>query len=97
MRLDPNPAAVHLYNALRYGEAQAGAALLAGDGIVGLLEFLKQLGLIGSGNTSEALSPTGRSESRHLSLRIPPATPHSDFTPKTKAPTEAGAKFSPMR
>jgi hypothetical protein len=37
---------VHLNNALRYGESQAGAALLLGDGIVGLLELLKQLGLI---------------------------------------------------
>ena len=31
LRLDPNPAAVHLNNALRYGEAQAGAALLADE------------------------------------------------------------------
>ena len=38
LRLDPNPAAVHLNDALRYGEPQAGAALLAGDGIVGLLK-----------------------------------------------------------
>jgi hypothetical protein len=47
LRLDPNPSAVHLDNALRYCESQAGAALLLGDGIVGLLKLLKQLGLIG--------------------------------------------------
>src|SRR6516165_4218778 len=47
LRLDPNPSAVHLDDALRYGQPQAGAALLAGDRIVGLLELLKQLGLIG--------------------------------------------------
>jgi hypothetical protein len=41
---------VHLNDALRYGEAQAGAALLAGDGIVGLLKLLEQLGLIGGGD-----------------------------------------------
>jgi hypothetical protein len=49
LRLDPDLAAMHLDDALRYGEPQAGAALLTGDGIVGLLELLKQLGLIGSG------------------------------------------------
>ena len=37
---------MHLDDALRYGEPQASAALLAGDRIVGLLELLKQLGLI---------------------------------------------------
>ena len=41
---------MHLDDALRYGEPQAGTALLLGDGIVGLLELLKQLGLIGSGD-----------------------------------------------
>src|SRR6516165_4761650 len=49
LRLDPDLAAVHLNDALRYGEPKTGAALLACDGIVGLLELLKQLGLIGSG------------------------------------------------
>jgi hypothetical protein len=39
---------VHLDNAFRYGETQAGTAFLAGNGIVGLLELLKKLGLIGS-------------------------------------------------
>jgi hypothetical protein len=39
---------VHLNDALGYGKPQAGAALLAGDGIVGLLELVKQLGLIDS-------------------------------------------------
>ena len=48
LRLDPDLAAVHLDDALRYGEPQASAAFLAGDGIVGLLEFLEQLGLVGS-------------------------------------------------
>ncbi len=41
---------MHLNDALGYGEPQAGAALLAGDRIVGLLELLKQLGLIDSGD-----------------------------------------------
>jgi 2-iminobutanoate/2-iminopropanoate deaminase len=36
---------VHRDDAFRYGEPQAGATLLARDGIVSLLEFLKQLGL----------------------------------------------------
>ena len=35
LRLDPDLPAVHLDDALRYGEPQAGAALLAGDGVVG--------------------------------------------------------------
>src|SRR5215813_10589519 len=39
LRLDPNPSAVHLNDALRYGQPQAGAALLTGDGIVGLLKL----------------------------------------------------------
>jgi len=56
LRLDPNPSAVHLNDALRYGEAQAGAALLASDGIVGLLKLLKQLGLIGSGDAGAGVS-----------------------------------------
>jgi len=56
LRLDPNPSAVHLNDALRYGEAQAGAALLAGGGIVGLLEFLKQLCLVGSGDAGSGVS-----------------------------------------
>jgi len=43
--LDPNPASVHLNDALRYGETQAGAALFSGDGIVGLLKlFMSALG-----------------------------------------------------
>src|SRR5262249_2224758 len=48
LRLDPDLAAVHLNDAFRYSEAQASAAFLAGDGIVGLLKLLKQVGLIGS-------------------------------------------------
>src|SRR6516225_10537148 len=47
-RLDQNPSPVHLNDALGYGESQAGAALLAGNSIVGLLKFLEQLRLIGS-------------------------------------------------
>jgi hypothetical protein len=39
LRLDPNPAAVHLNDALRYGKSQSSAALLAGDGIIGLLKL----------------------------------------------------------
>src|SRR6516164_2736027 len=48
LRLDPDSAPVHLNDALRYGKSQAGAALLAGYRVVGLLKLLKQLGLIGS-------------------------------------------------
>jgi hypothetical protein len=40
---------VHLNDALGYSESQPGAALLLGDGIVGLLKLLKLLGLISSG------------------------------------------------
>ena len=50
LRLDPNPSAVHLNDALRYGQSQAGAAFLASDRIVGLLKLLKQLDPISSGN-----------------------------------------------
>jgi hypothetical protein len=39
LRLDPDLAAVHLDDAFGYSEAQAGAALLLGDGIVGLLKL----------------------------------------------------------
>src|SRR5262249_10162558 len=46
LRLDPNPPAVHLDDALGYGESQPGAALLARDRIVGLLKLLKELGLV---------------------------------------------------
>jgi hypothetical protein len=56
LRFDPDFAAVHLNHALRYGEPQAGATLLASDRIVGLLELLKQLSLIGSGNTGAGVA-----------------------------------------
>src|SRR5262249_38058530 len=56
LRLDPNPSAVHLNDALGDGQSQAGAALLAGDGIVSLLELLKQLGLIGSGDAGSGVT-----------------------------------------
>jgi hypothetical protein len=49
LRVEPDLAPVHLNDAFRYGKSQAGAALLARDGIVGLLELPKQLGLIGGG------------------------------------------------
>ena len=47
---------MHLNDALGYREPQAGAALLAGDGIVGLLKLLKQLGLIGSGDAGSGVT-----------------------------------------
>ena len=56
LRLDPDLAAVHLNDAFRYGESQAGATFLLGDGIVGLLELLKQLGLVGSGNAGAGVT-----------------------------------------
>src|SRR5262249_1877616 len=56
LRLNPNPSAVHLNNSLRYGEPQAGAALPAGDRIVGLLKLLKQLALIRSGDARAGVS-----------------------------------------
>jgi len=55
MRLDPYLTAVHLDDALRYCEPQPGTTLLAGDGIVGLLKLLKQLGLIGSGDAGSGV------------------------------------------
>jgi len=51
LRLDPDFFPMHLADALGDGKPQGGAAFLAGDGIVGLLEFLEQLGLVGSGDT----------------------------------------------
>src|SRR6516164_11301176 len=56
LRLDPNPSAVHLNDALRYGKPQASATLLAGDRIVGLLELLKQIGLIGDGDAGAGVA-----------------------------------------
>ena len=56
LRLDPNPAAVHLNDPLGDGQSQAGAALLAGDRIIGLLKLLKQLGLIGSGDARSGVT-----------------------------------------
>ena len=41
LRLDPNPPAMHLNDPLGDGQSQAGATLLASDGIVGLLELLE--------------------------------------------------------
>ena len=56
LRLDPDSAAVHLNDPLGDGESQTGAALLAGDGIVGLLKFLEQVGLIGSGDAGAGVT-----------------------------------------
>src|SRR6516164_1694557 len=56
LRLDPDFAPVHLNNAFRYGKPQAGAALLSGDGVVGLLKLLKQVGLIGSGDAGASVA-----------------------------------------
>ena len=43
---EPDLAAVHLYDALRDREAEAGATLLLSDGVVSLLELFEQLLLI---------------------------------------------------
>ena len=56
LRLDPDSASVHLNDALRYSEPQAGAAFLASNGIVGLLELLKQVGLIGGGDAGTGVT-----------------------------------------
>jgi hypothetical protein len=56
LRLDPDLTAVHLDNALGDGQSQAGAALLARDRIIGLLELLKQLGLIGCGDARTSIA-----------------------------------------
>jgi hypothetical protein len=55
LRLNPDLPPVHLNDALRYGEPQAGAALLARDRVVGLLELLKQL-------AAEMPGPVSRTE-----------------------------------
>ena len=56
LQLNPDFAPMHLNDALRYGKAQAGTAFLLGDGIVGLLKLLKQLGLIGSGDAGTGVT-----------------------------------------
>jgi hypothetical protein len=56
LRLDPNPTTVHFDDALGYGEAQSSTAFLAGDGIVGLLKLLEQLGLIGCRDTGFSIT-----------------------------------------
>ena len=71
LRLDPNPAAMHLNDALGDGEPQSGATLLAGNGIVSLLELLKQLGLIGGGDTRTSVPD------RYIRVPVP-------FRPKPK-------------
>jgi len=73
LRLDPNPAAVHLDDALRYGKSQSSAAFLAGDGIVGLLELLKQLGLIGCGDARASIAD------RHMERAIVRFSLDGDF------------------
>jgi hypothetical protein len=47
---------VHLDNPLRYCQSQSGTPLLAGDGVVRLLELLKQLGLIGGGDARTGIA-----------------------------------------
>src|SRR6516162_7605068 len=56
LRLDPDFAAVHLNDPLGNGQSQAGAAFLAGDGVVGLLKLLKQVGLIGGGDAGSGVT-----------------------------------------
>jgi hypothetical protein len=56
LRLDPDPAAVHLDDAFRYSESQASTALLARDRIISLLELLEQLGLIGGGDAGTSVT-----------------------------------------
>src|SRR6516164_5064900 len=56
LRLDPDLAAVHLNDPLGNGQSQAGATFLLGDGIVGLLELLKQLGLVGCGDSRSGVA-----------------------------------------
>jgi len=47
---------VHLDDPFGDGQSQAGAALLARNRIVGLLKFLKQLGLIGCGDARSGVA-----------------------------------------
>ena len=47
---------MHLDDALGDRESQPGAALLARDRIVGLLELLEQLGLIGGGDAGAGIA-----------------------------------------
>ena len=69
--------AVHLDDALGDGETEAGAALLLGDRIVGLLELLEELGLVGRGDArARCRAPRQLNEplvalglDRHLALR----------------------------
>jgi hypothetical protein len=58
--LDPNPAPVHLNDALRDRESQPSAALLLGDGVVRLLKLLKQPGPIFKVDYSRDLRPAKR-------------------------------------
>src|SRR6266498_2559905 len=71
----PDPPAVHLDNLLGDRQAEAGSALLARDRAVGLLELLKNLGLIGYGNTGTRVAYRNREgpircrcPDRHLAL-----------------------------
>src|SRR6516165_4893647 len=56
LQLDPDFAAVHLNDALRYSEPQAGATFFAGDRVVGLLKLLKQHRLIVSGDSRSGVA-----------------------------------------
>src|SRR5580704_6928087 len=65
---------MHLDDAFGYGEPQASAALLARDSIVGLLELLKKLGLIGSGDAGPGVT--------HRQVECPISRPtHYDHFP----------------
>src|SRR5207237_8169821 len=50
IRLDPQPSAMHFDDPLRHSKATPGAAFGFGMRTLGLLEFLKNLGLIGLRN-----------------------------------------------
>src|SRR5262249_14125553 len=75
LRFNPNPAAVHLDDALGDRQAEAGPALLAGNRAVGLLELLEDLGLIVRGNPGPGVANRNRERpvcclcsDRHLAL-----------------------------
>ena len=55
-RFDPEPAAMHLDDAARDREPEAGAALGARRGIVGLLELLEDLRLVGGGDAGPGVA-----------------------------------------
>src|SRR5205823_2134001 len=56
----PDPAAMHLDDALGNRQAETGPALLARDRAVGLLKFLEDLGLIGRGDAGPRIAYRNR-------------------------------------